>query len=285
MAKKERILVLDNSRNWLITIKNILSPDYELDLTTTPAQATECLKARHYSLAILDKRLPGGASGLDVLAQMRKIVPDLRAIIITGHPDEDSIVESVNIGTLGYISKGSKNLRAELTFLVDTITQRKHLTRRSKRGKGKLSSLLKSSVDAFMKDRDKDIQIFLSYEIKDREKVAQLYQKLLKLGFLPWMDKYSIKGGEKWGPEITKAIEESDFFLACFSPNSVSKRGVIQLELKQALEKQRRLLDSDSFIIPVRLAECDIPDSFKEYQWVNLYEKDGLQQLVEALLS
>ena len=32
----------------------------------------------------------------------------------------------------------------------------------------------------------------------------------------------------------------------------------------------------DVFIIPVRLVDCDVPDRLKKWQWVNLFEDQGL---------
>ena len=74
----------------------------------------------------------------------------------------------------------------------------------------------------------KPARIFLSYVRKDVAKVTQLHQQLVEAGFQPWMDTEDLIPGEEWEPAINKAIRKADFFLACMSPNSVNKRGVIQ---------------------------------------------------------
>jgi hypothetical protein len=126
-------------------------------------------------------------------------------------------------------------------------------------------------------------QIFLSYAREDEEKVESLYQKLSDAGFKPWMDKKDILPGERWPSSIRRAIRGSDFFLVCLSTNSVSRRGWAQREMKQALDIWQEKLEDDIYLIPVRLEDCELPDSLLDFQWVNLFEEDGWTQLVKAI--
>jgi hypothetical protein len=126
-------------------------------------------------------------------------------------------------------------------------------------------------------------QIFLSYAREDEEKVEKLYQRLSEAGFKPWMDKKDIRPGEKWKTAIQKAIRDSDFFLACLSANSVSKRGILQGEVKEALDIWQEKLKSDIYLIPVRLEDCEVPENLRDFQWVDLFEEDGWTRLKEAI--
>jgi len=126
-------------------------------------------------------------------------------------------------------------------------------------------------------------QIFLSYAREDGEKVEGLYQKLSAAGLKPWMDKKDILPGEKWALAIQKAIRCSDFFLVCLSANSVRKRGWVQREMKQALDLWQEKLEDDIYLIPVRLEDCEAPESLRDFQWVNLFEEDGWERLVKAI--
>ena len=127
------------------------------------------------------------------------------------------------------------------------------------------------------------IQIFLSYAREDEEKVENLYQRLSDEGFKPWMDTKDILPGEKWPSSIRKAIRRSDFFLLCLSENSVDKRGWIQKEIREALENLQGMLDSDIYLVPARLEKCEVPESLREFQWVDLFEEDGWTRLAEAI--
>ena len=127
------------------------------------------------------------------------------------------------------------------------------------------------------------VQVFLSYAREDEERVENLYQKLSAAGFKPWMYRKDIIGGEIWKSRIQKAIECSDFFLACLSAHSVNKRGYLQKEIRLALDIWREKLDSDIYLIPVRLEDCRVPEKLRDFQWVNLFEEDGWTRLVKAI--
>jgi hypothetical protein len=126
-------------------------------------------------------------------------------------------------------------------------------------------------------------RIFLSYAREDAEKVESLYHKLSDAGFKPWMDKKDILPGEQRKSRIPQAIRRSDFFLACLSANSVGKRGWIQKQIKDALDIWQEKLESDIYLIPVRLEDCEVPERLRDFQWVNLFEEDGWARLVQAI--
>jgi FixJ family two-component response regulator len=118
MAEKKKILVLDDDQEWLDNVESILAPAYDLTLFKEPALAEEAVAAHDYALVIIDMRLPG-VTGMEVLRRMAQSVPDLRAIMLTGHADVDSAVESMKTGALDYISKGTENLTGILRARVE----------------------------------------------------------------------------------------------------------------------------------------------------------------------
>jgi DNA-binding response OmpR family regulator len=127
-------------------------------------------------------------------------------------------------------------------------------------------------------------QIFLCYATPDYEQVLALHQALQAAGFLPWMDKKKIRGGEKWELAIRQAIRKSDFFVVCFSKNSVNRRGFMQREIRFALEIWEEQLEGDIYLIPARLEECTIDhEKLKQIQWVDLFKPDGFAKLTESV--
>ena len=127
------------------------------------------------------------------------------------------------------------------------------------------------------------IQVFLSYAHADSAMVGKIYDKLLDTGVKPWMDTKDILPGEVWELAIRNAIRNSDFFLACLTPRSVNKRGVIQSEIKDALDVWRRMLEDDIYLIPMRLELCDMPEALGDFQRVDFYEDNGWTRLMEAV--
>lgn len=129
----------------------------------------------------------------------------------------------------------------------------------------------------------KSKSIFISYAREDKDEIKALYEKLREVGFLPWMDTKNIVGGEDWERAIIKSISESTFFLSCLSCNSVRKRGMFQKEQKEALEMWQHKLEDDIYLIPVRLEKCEVPDSLSKFQRIDLFDKNGFEQLLSAL--
>lgn len=251
--QRPAILVLDDKQMWLETIEQILGSDFQLTLTASVEEAWKHARKRRFDLVVLDMKLLGGVSGLDVLERMRKAIPDLRAIMLTDRPDLPSAVESVRRGALDYVSK------ANVADLVETAKR----------------ALSRQSLP----------RVFLSYEKTDRPKVARLHERLARKGVLPWMDRKNIVGGRRWLPQIRKAIESVDFFVFCASPNSVTKRGVLQREVKWALEREQGVLVDDVFFIVLCLEPCDIPYFLVEFEYIKLYERDGFKRLLLTLAT
>ena len=103
--------------------------------------------------------------------------------------------------------------------------------------------------------------IFLSYARSDSDKVEALYKRLLEEGFSPWMDKRNIPPEERPKASIQEAIRRSDFFLACLSNNAVKENGSLAEEIQKSLNFLWKGACSYSYLIPIRLDECPIPES------------------------
>jgi ActR/RegA family two-component response regulator len=239
VGEKEKILVLDDDPEWLRRIEKLLGAEYELTLTQDNQEAISKVKSINFALVILDMRLNAGVSGIEILIKMRKSVPDLRAIILTAYDKSALAVASLQAGALDYITKGPN-----LSFRLKEVIK-----------KHKRTDLVK---------------VFLSYVRADVKRVSNLYSKLTAQGFLPWIDIYDVKAG-RWEPQILKAIRNSDFFIACLSPSSISKTGFIKREFKFALEKQDEFDEDKGYIIPIRLVDCPIPESLREFETVDLW--------------
>ncbi len=126
-------------------------------------------------------------------------------------------------------------------------------------------------------------RIFISYAREDRAIVDHLYENLSAAGFSPWMDQYGILPGEDWKYAIKQAIRSSDFFLACLSRNSTSKRGYLQREIRNALDVLEERLEGDIYLIPIRLEDCELPEPLTRFHSVDLFKENGWAQLLKAI--
>ena len=134
--------------------------------------------------------------------------------------------------------------------------------------------------------RDTAPSVFIAYVREDIAKVRRLYRDLEALGFRPWLDLKKLLPGQNWPRCIERTIEISDFFIACFSKNSVSKRGQFQSELRYALDCASRLPLDEIFVLPVRLDDCVLPQRIlSQLQYVNLFPdwQKGMRRIQTAI--
>jgi len=92
--------------------------------------------------------------------------------------------------------------------------------------------------------------------------------------------------GQNWPRAIETAIQTSDFFVACFSRRSMSKRGTFHSELRYALLCAEKIPLDEIFFIPLRLDECAVPRRIaKQVQYVDLFPdwEAGLARVIAAM--
>jgi TIR domain-containing protein len=129
-------------------------------------------------------------------------------------------------------------------------------------------------------------RVFISYAREDEPTAIRLYQDLKVVGAEPWMDKYDLIGGQGWRGTIRQAVRRSSHFIPLISKNSVSKRGYVQREMREAIDKLKDIPPDEIFLIPVRLDDTDSSfEDIQELHRVDLfpsYER-GFDELRRAL--
>ena len=129
-------------------------------------------------------------------------------------------------------------------------------------------------------------QVFIAYVREDEAPASRLYHNLAATGFNPWMDVQKLLPGQNWPRAIENAIENSDFFVACFSRKSVNKKGGFQAEIRYALDCARQIPLDQIFIVPVRLDDCEPPRAIRhELQYIDLFpdRRQGVARLVSMM--
>jgi len=133
---------------------------------------------------------------------------------------------------------------------------------------------------------DTSPRVFIAYAIEDLPLAMRLYVELKAAGTAPWLDRIKLLPGQCWSRCIERAIENSDFFVACFSMASATKKGQFPYELRHALRCADRMPLDDAFILPVRLEKCGIPRSISaQMQYVDLFPdwEKGLTSVISAI--
>ena len=128
-------------------------------------------------------------------------------------------------------------------------------------------------------------KVFISYAKENIEVAERIYYMLQTKGYIPWLDKYNLKVGQQWDVEIKRALKEADFIIILLSSISVAKRGYVQREFRLVLNYCEEKLDSDIYIIPIKLDACDVPDRLARFQYIEWEDPDVVEQAIQKALS
>ncbi|HLN52253.1 MAG TPA: sigma-54 dependent transcriptional regulator [Lentimicrobium sp.] len=116
MNKKLSVLILDDETDFSQELQEYLQiRDFDVYTAATPGDGFASMRRRPYDLLILDVRLPG-MSGIDILKQVRKLYPAMEVIIISGHGDIDTVIESLREGAIDYLRKPFRHIDIQLAI-------------------------------------------------------------------------------------------------------------------------------------------------------------------------
>ncbi len=124
--------------------------------------------------------------------------------------------------------------------------------------------------------------IFISYAKEDISYAENLYDFLHSKSYIPWLDKKKLNVGQNWEFHIQDALHKADFIILLLSTKSVSKRGYVQREFRKALEYCEYKLDSDIFVIPLKIDNCDVPMNMQKFQWID-YDNNAFNQIEKSI--
>ena len=130
-----------------------------------------------------------------------------------------------------------------------------------------------------------DHLVFISYTPEDQRAAQRLASDLAAAGARTWLDVNDLLPGQDWQQEIVNAMRSSNVFLVLLSSHVVNKTGYIQKEIKYALEEIERRPADKTYLIPVRLDECAVPNRLASFQWVDMFPdwSGGVDAILKAL--
>ena len=144
------------------------------------------------------------------------------------------------------------------------------------------------AVKAYLRvQSERKLKVFLCYASQDKPIVHELHQKFIAEGWIePWLDAKKLLPGQDWQAEIKNAVETADNVLIFLSNTSINKDGFIQKELRLAKDIALEKTEGSIFLIPLRLDDCEVPESLKLYQWANYFgteKEETHSRLIESL--
>lgn len=120
-----KILIIDDEPKMGPALGRMLEREgHIVRSTTTPQEGLEWLQQDDYDVVLCDMRMPT-MSGLDVLREAKRRVPELDFVIMTAYADARSAVECMKEGALDYLIKPFS--MDELKILLSRIEETRHL--------------------------------------------------------------------------------------------------------------------------------------------------------------
>ncbi|NNK87936.1 MAG: sigma-54-dependent Fis family transcriptional regulator [Flavobacteriaceae bacterium] len=134
-----KILIIEDEAAIRRVLGKILSEEsdsYEVDEAEDGLEGIEKIKKEDYGLILCDIKMPK-MDGVEVLEAVKTIKPEIPVVMISGHGDIDTAVNTMRLGAFDYISKPP-----DLNRLLNTVRNaldRKELVVENKRLKRKVS--------------------------------------------------------------------------------------------------------------------------------------------------
>ena len=102
---EQTLLVVDDDKPFLHRIGRAMeSRGFTVSLAESVAEGLAHIRKQPPDYAVVDMRLEDG-SGLDVIAVLKEVHPETRAIVLTGYGNIATAVTAVKMGAIDYLSK------------------------------------------------------------------------------------------------------------------------------------------------------------------------------------
>ena len=104
-----RILLVDDHEIMRRGLKEILLeayPSAAFGEAGSYPEAIQCLQTFDWDLMLLDVSLPG-RSGLEVLAESRRLQPNLAVLVLSAYEENEFAIRAFKLGASAYLTKGS----------------------------------------------------------------------------------------------------------------------------------------------------------------------------------
>ncbi len=92
--ERYRILIVDDEEPNLDLLRRVLR-DYDVRTASSGREALELLKKERFAAILSDQRMPG-MSGVEFLAEARRMVPQTVRMILTGYSSEKDSLDAIN---------------------------------------------------------------------------------------------------------------------------------------------------------------------------------------------
>jgi DNA-binding NtrC family response regulator len=127
--RKPSILLVDDEGMILTSIRTLLmvETDYAVESFTDPREAARYLENNQVEVTVSDYLMPG-MTGIQLLAEAKRLQPEATRVLLTGHADKASAIQAINqVSLFQYLEKPWDN--AQLLLVIQQAVERAELLR------------------------------------------------------------------------------------------------------------------------------------------------------------
>ncbi len=101
----QNILVVDDEDEARLGLSKLLSiKGYNVFTAANGIEALEVLRNNSASIIITDIKMPG-MDGLTFLREIKKLLPGVKVVIVTGYGEVETYLEAMNLGAIEFLHK------------------------------------------------------------------------------------------------------------------------------------------------------------------------------------
>jgi PAS domain S-box-containing protein len=160
-SRRARVLIVEDDLGVAtLEARQLQRAGYEVDIATTVDDALATVRRDAPNLVLLDLRLKGDDSGLDLYDRMRDEGINVPAILVTGFADQSVAIKALRAGVRDFVPKSADYLEY-LPTAVGRVVAQVRVERRLMESEVRLASIIGTTMDAIvMCDDTAQIKLF-----------------------------------------------------------------------------------------------------------------------------
>ena len=105
LPEDRSLILVDDDRAFVLRLARAMElRGFEVRTAHSVAEGMDLIRQKAPAFAVVDMRLEDG-NGLDVVAELAKLKPDARTIVLTGYGNIATAVSAVKLGAVDYLAK------------------------------------------------------------------------------------------------------------------------------------------------------------------------------------
>ena len=161
--RRSSILVVDDERGPREALRLIFERTYDVTVVDSGERAIELLRRERVDLVTLDLKMPG-MSGVETLAAIREIDPEVDVVVVTGFGSYDTAIEAMRLHAFDFLTKPFDVGRV-LSTVARAVERRKS---RSHRSPGEEIDQL---IDQLIRELD-ELEIQIASRLTERDRTS-----------------------------------------------------------------------------------------------------------------